>query len=153
MRYVGQGYELRVPVAQTAGGSWNWEQAWRSFHENHKTEYGHAFPGSPIEVTTVRVIGKGMMPQLPGSLTLRAGITAWDARLKQGETYFRVNGTMRKLCTEFYDRAALPPGAIIPGPAVLFQKDSTTVIPPFWVATVDDTFNVVVRRDTCETTP
>ena len=49
--------------------------------------------------------------------------------------------------------AALPPGAVIPGPAVLFQKDSTTVIPPFWVATVDDTFNVVVRRDTCETTP
>jgi N-methylhydantoinase A len=154
VRYVGQGYELRVPVAQTPEGTWDWEQAWRSFHENHKTEYGHAFPGSPIEVTTVRVIARGMMPRLPRSLTLRAGNQSMEAaRLKQGETYFRVNGTMKKLCTEFYDRAALPPGAVIPGPAVLFQKDSTTVIPPFWVATVDDTFNVVVRRDTYETTP
>jgi N-methylhydantoinase A len=149
LRYVGQGYELRIPVARTAEDEWNWQQAWQSFHESHKTEYGHSFPDSPIEVATVRVTGKGLMPQLPAAVGFRAGKSRKieNARLKTGETYFRVGGAMKRLSTEFFDRASLPPGAKFSGPAVLFQKDSTTVIPPGWLATVDDLLNVILSRE------
>jgi N-methylhydantoinase A len=149
LRYVGQGYELRIPVAQTAKDEWNWQQAWESFHESHKTEYRHSFRDSPIEIATVRVTGKGLMPQLPASVGLRAAKSCKieDARLKTGETYFRVGGVMKRLSTEFFDRASLPSGARFSGPAVLFQKDSTTVIPPGWSATVDDLLNVILSRE------
>ncbi len=52
--------------------------------------------------------------------------------------------------TDFFVRAHLPAGVCIHGPAVLFQKDSTTVIPPDWIARVDDFMNLIISRDSAE---
>lgn len=54
---------------------------------------------------------------------------------------------MRRFETGFFDRASLVPGTRIQGPSVLFQKDSTTVVPPGWLATVDDFLNIIITRD------
>jgi N-methylhydantoinase A len=39
--------------------------------------------------------------------------------------------------TKFYDRAKLQPGHRFVGPAIVFQYDTTTVIPPEWETAVD----------------
>jgi N-methylhydantoinase A len=145
LRYAGQGYELRVPVAEPAEA--DWEPVWQRFHESHAAEYGHSFPNLPIEIVTLRVTGRGIMPQLPQSMTLGTSQAGRNPRLKSGETYFRVGGIMQRLRTEFFDRASLSPGTLLHGPAVLYQKDSTTVIPPGWVATVDAFLNILITRD------
>ncbi len=147
LRYAGQGYELRVPVDESIIHGADWEPVWLNFHERHAAEYGHSFLNLPIEIVTVRVTGRGLMPQLPQSMTLRGGKKARNPWLKSGQTYFRVSGVMQQLQTEFYDRASLEPGANIHGPSVLFQKDSTTVIPPGWVAHVDTFLNVIIHRE------
>jgi N-methylhydantoinase A len=46
--------------------------------------------------------------------------------------------------TASYDRAALTRGAELRGPAVITQMDSTTVVPPGWLATVDAWSNLVL---------
>ena len=48
--------------------------------------------------------------------------------------------------TAFYDRDSLPPDADIEGPAVVFQMDSTTLVPPEWRARVDEFGNLVLER-------
>jgi N-methylhydantoinase A len=83
-------------------------------------------------------------------MTMGNSQPARNARLKSGETYFRVGGVMRKFQTAFFDRASLQPGTRIHGPSVLFQKDSTTVIPPGWLATVDDFLNIIITRDAAD---
>jgi N-methylhydantoinase A len=106
-----------------------------------------SFADLPIEIVTLRVTGRGIMPQLPASMTMGNSQQARNARLKSGETYFRVGGVMQRFETEFFDRASLRPGTSIAGPAVFFQKDSTTVIPPGWLATVDDFLNIIITRN------
>jgi N-methylhydantoinase A len=47
--------------------------------------------------------------------------------------------------TSFYRRHRLPVGEAIAGPAIVLQKDSTTVIPPRASAKVDASGNIVIR--------
>jgi N-methylhydantoinase A len=147
LRYAGQGYELRLPIAESVVNGFDWEPVWLSFHASHQAEYGHSFSDHPIEVVTVRATGRGLMPQLPKAMTLSKPGRAAEAWLKSGETYFRVGGRMQQLRTDIFDRASLLPGTTIHGPSVLFQKDSTTVIPPGWLARVDPLLNVVITRE------
>jgi N-methylhydantoinase A len=48
--------------------------------------------------------------------------------------------------TAIYDRARLPLGARLPGPAIVEQADTTTVIPPGVTALVDDAGNLRLRK-------
>ncbi len=43
-----------------------------------------------------------------------------------------------------YDRDRLSPGHVLVGPAIVFQLDATTVIPPAWVAAVDGWGNLLL---------
>src|SRR3984885_7840191 len=63
LRYVGQGYELKIPLAVGVIGKRELEEIWKRFHEAHEREYGHAFPSNPIEIVNVRVIGVGQMTE------------------------------------------------------------------------------------------
>ena len=47
--------------------------------------------------------------------------------------------------TRIYDRTKLSPGARIPGPAVVTEFDSTTVVLPGFTAEVDIHFNLLIN--------
>jgi hypothetical protein len=55
LRYVGQGYELRVPIGEGVVDEAAMAQVWEAFHAIHAAEYGHAFRESPIEMVNLRV--------------------------------------------------------------------------------------------------
>jgi len=48
--------------------------------------------------------------------------------------------------TALYDRLALPVGAIIDGPAILVQPDTTVLIDPDLTGRVDDLGNTIITR-------
>lgn len=144
-RYVGQGYELKVPFPAGAIGPEELRQVWSAFHDLHRSEYGHGFPENPIELVNIRVTGIGRVPGLgrpepPGSGSVDS------ARVREGKAWFRVDGALDRYDTQYLLRARLPAGARVPGPAVLLQMDSTTVVPPRWAATVDAVGNVILTR-------
>ncbi|MEM9004852.1 MAG: hydantoinase/oxoprolinase family protein [Cyanobacteria bacterium P01_F01_bin.86] len=143
-RYVGQGYELRAIVPSGILDETALQGVWQQFHDLHTAEYGHAFPENPVELVTLRVTGTGPMPKLTG-LPVPAKGDVKDAWLKTAVTYFRVNGQLEKYTTEFYERDRLPSGGAITGPAVIFQKDSTTLLPPHSHATVEANGNLRIR--------
>jgi N-methylhydantoinase A len=58
---------------------------------------------------------------------------------------FRVDGELRSFETTFYRRHLLPVGERFAGPAIVLQKDSTTVIPPSWSAINDAAGNLILR--------
>jgi len=72
------------------------------------------------------------------------------ARVGERRVYFgRASGGAQVLgwtATPLYDRAVLGAGAVVSGPAVLEQIDSTTVLGPGQQATVDSYGNLVVTR-------
>ena len=144
-RYVGQGYELRVPVA---AGALDWDglaAVWAAFHARHAAEYGHSFPGSPIELVSIRMVGVGAMPKI-GPSGLPDDGTPGGAVLGGRGAYFRVDDALQSFPTTYYERVRLCAGEVIAGPAVIFQVDSTTVLPPAWSARVDPSGSLLLTR-------
>ena len=146
LRYVGQGYELKIPIPAGELTEQSLVEIWRLFHEAHKREYGHAFAQNSIEIVNVRVTGVGAMPKIANLKAPEGGSFA-AARTRFGQCVFRVDGALKSFETTFYRRALLPVGKIFPGPAIVLQMDSTTVIPPRWSAINDAAGNLILSFD------
>ncbi|WP_280524272.1 hydantoinase/oxoprolinase family protein, partial [Methylobacterium frigidaeris] len=93
LRYLGQGYELSIDFPSGALDAAGLDAVWRSFHDRHAAEYGHAFPGSPIEIVNIRVAGTGLLRKLPG-LAAPAGGSLDAAELRRGRCLFRIGGRL-----------------------------------------------------------
>jgi len=142
MRYVGQAYELEVPLA-TPFRAEQVREAVRGFHAAHERVYGYARAQQPVEFVNFRVVHRYPLPPPALRPAAGAGGAASDARTGERRAYFASAGFV---ATAIYDRARLPLGARVEGPAILEQADTTTVIPPGHAAVVDVAGNLRIRR-------
>ncbi|MEM8694231.1 MAG: hydantoinase/oxoprolinase family protein [Pseudomonadota bacterium] len=145
LRYLGQGYELRVPIDLGPVTEESLRTIWQRFHDSHVAEYGHAFADSPIEVVNLRMTALGAAPSLemPGY----EGGTLEEAHIRARDAVFRIDGTLQSFETQVYRRDLLPLGTAIAGPAILLQKDSTTVVPPRAKAVAHETGSVIITLE------
>ncbi len=143
LRYVGQGYELKIPVPPGRLTEESLAGLWSAFHEAHRAEYGHAFEANPVEIVNLRVSGLGEMPKI-GALAPPAGGRLDDALLRRGPSLFRVGGELRSFDTPVYRRERLPVEDAFEGPAIVLQKDSTTVVPPGATARVHPSGSILI---------
>ena len=142
-RYVGQGYELRVELPEEEIDEGRIEDVWKQMHELHRAEYGHAFEDNPIELVNLRVSGVGETPKIT-EVPVGGKRSIDSARLDEQEVYFWIDGTLESISTTFYDRTRLPIGEPISGPAIVLQNDTTTLLPPDTVSTLDEGGNLIV---------
>ncbi|GAA6202972.1 hydantoinase/oxoprolinase family protein [Aquicoccus sp. SU-CL01552] len=145
LRYVGQGYELKIDIPDGPLDETVLEQVWQAFHDRHRAEYGHAFEQAPIEIVTVKLRGLGEVEKLGTPPEAEGPVAA--SSVGQGQCVFRVDETLKSFETPYYDRTCLPVGEPMQGPAILLQTDSTTVVPPDWSFEVDRFANVVMTRN------
>jgi N-methylhydantoinase A/oxoprolinase/acetone carboxylase beta subunit len=150
LRYVGQGYELRIPFPDFAPGGALDEAAmagvFRAFAEAHVAEYGHAFPDSAIEVVNLNATATGETAKIAAA-AFAGGASLEAATLRLGRSSFARDGATVELETPFLDRRALPLDRDIAGPAVILQTDTTTVVPPGWTARADRRGNLVLKKE------
>src|SRR2546421_97756 len=117
----------------------------RDFKRLHEEEYGHAFPGNPIELVNIRVVATGRLPKMP-EVPPPSGGSLKDAQLDTADVYFAgEDGKQKAHRSQFYERTRLPVGAKIEGPAVLLQVDSTTLVPPGATAEVLKTGDLLIK--------
>ena len=145
-RYVGQGYELRVPLPDGPLDEQAIAQVWAEFHELHRSEYGHAFPDQTIELVNLRVAGIGRTPKITPT-TLSGERSAERALVKTASVYFEHQGQVQPFPTAFYLRDALPVGHRVDGPAILVQRDTTSVLPPYAHGWLEQNGNFIVRLE------
>jgi len=138
-RYVGQGYELRVTLP---GGRYS-PSALEDFHRLHEQEYGHA-SRDPVEIVNVRVTALGRRPRV-GNLPVGPG-SLEEALLGEGTGYFRRNGRLEASPTVHLERSRLPFDLPVEGPAVVFQRDTTVLVPPGWRASAESSGNLILSR-------
>jgi N-methylhydantoinase A len=60
---------------------------------------------------------------------------------------FRHAGSLKTVPTPFYRRDRLPLETPIPGPAIILQTDSTTVVPPDATVLADRAGNLILRLE------
>lgn len=141
-RYVGQNFELSVPVAAGPVTAQTLADVRSSFNATHKRLYGYDLPEKEIELITFRLKARLPVPR-PG-LAPAASAAAPAGVRKSRRTFF---ATLQAFVDcPVHDRSELGNGAVLPGPAIVEQMDTTTVIPPDFTARADRWGNLVLRR-------
>ena len=139
-RYVGQGYELTVPVPAGALDAAALARVRAAFDEVYAARYGYANPTEPVEIVTWKLSAVGGSPRIAlAKAPRRAGAAAPKGRRR---AWFPEAGGFTE--TPVYDRYALGAGARLEGPAIVEERESTTVLPPGTAATVDEWANLLV---------
>jgi len=146
MRYLGQNYELLVPVPDEVWTTRRVEPLRARFLAQHEAVYGYAAPDEPIQVINARLVARGRPdpPALPRRA--RAAGRAATARVARRPVFFETAADFVE--SPVYDRSRLGAGHAIDGPAVIEQFDSTTLLHPGQRAEVDDLgFLLVTEAD------
>ena len=136
LRYQGQSFEINVPVA---AGRVSVPGLLADFHARHAQRYGHAHSAEPVEVVNLRLraLGASARPAFQ-PLPAARGPDPAAAQLGERPVWFETPaGTLAPLPTRLYQRDRLLAGHRLAGPAIVFQLDATTAIPPKWQGTVD----------------
>jgi N-methylhydantoinase A len=136
MRCVGQFHELQVSLDEPNGNGW-WSsgaQAGR-FHGEHQRVYGHADDRVPVEFVNLRVEAFGR--------TAKADLALLDDQAegtpdKRGSRQIYLDAETGFVSASVYDRADLRPGHSLVGPAVIVQRDSTTVLLSGQLASINE---------------
>lgn len=114
----------------------------RAFDGAYAQRHGYASPDEAVEAVTWKVaaVGAGPRPALPRSA--RCG--SLDSALRgRRPVYFPEKGGY--VDTPVYGRDGLSPGVELGGPAVIEERESTTVLPPGCGARVDDHGSLLVE--------
>ncbi|MGF7007885.1 hydantoinase/oxoprolinase family protein [Aminobacter sp. BE322] len=143
-RYQGQGFELRATMPEGPVTQANKSSVVTSFHDQHQLDYGYSYRDAEVELITLRAIGKASIERIgipkikptDGSSIDRALMFVRATTFDDGCT----------LDTPRYDRTKLYAGDRVSGPAILVQHDSTTLVPPGYVAETLEYGNTRVHR-------
>ena len=138
IRYVGQGYEVRVQLG--ADDFTNWPHSITDhFHRAYSELYGRPGPDVPVEVLSWRVVSRGPKP----SGTLKAPPDkAGESAARPSRRAFFADGLVE---VEVWNRYGLAPGTTVTGPAIIEEEESTLVMPPGTTCTVADDSSLVVK--------
>ena len=142
VRYYRQGYEIPVEVGldELAGNGTSLLVS--RFNALHEQFYGFQMEGTACEIVNLRAVGVGKVPeprvQPVGEL---ADADASGAVVDEHKVYFEGDW----MPTKIYDRGKLKPGNRVPGPAVITEFDSTTVVLAGYTAEVDRFSNILIN--------
>jgi N-methylhydantoinase A len=137
MRYVGQSHELTITLSPAPLPPLS-----ALLHAAHEARYGYQQPHAEVEIVNVRLTAVAPItpPQLPQQSP--ATTDADTAIIGEKTVWFNQHPMMAKL----YDRTRLRSGHHFNGPAIVFQYDTTTVIPPAWETAVDPFGNLILTQ-------
>jgi N-methylhydantoinase A/oxoprolinase/acetone carboxylase beta subunit len=143
MRYVGQGYELSVPIPDGPVDGRTAAALRSAFDRVYAHRYGYSDPKAAVELVTAAVTVTGAGPEVRLAEQPPGARDVAQAQKPSRSVYFpEVRGYIE--CA-IYDRARLPVGATIAGPAIVEEPESTSVLPPGALAEVDRWANLLVK--------
>ena len=145
-RYVGQNFELAVPIA--SGESlftddiFNPNSLIKAFCEAHDQAYGYSSDTDPVEIVNVRLSASARLHNFEQNSALpinapKEELVLRDTRL----VYFDDKDPVETLV---YSRDELKPGQRIEGPAILEQMDTTTPVYPHDIAEVTTEGHLII---------
>ncbi|HSF95188.1 MAG TPA: hydantoinase/oxoprolinase family protein [Thermohalobaculum sp.] len=141
MLYLGQTHTVAVPLEMD--GSLTAESIQQAFDAAYLAAYGRLLEAIPVRVLNYRVAVTGRRPHFDMGVFAPPEGSVEDCRRRS--RVIRVDGA--DLTAPIYERLGLPEGAVIPGPALLEQPDTTIFVDPGLTGRVDRFGNLVITRE------
>ncbi|NKW71525.1 hydantoinase/oxoprolinase family protein [Rhodobacteraceae bacterium R_SAG10] len=140
VRYFRQGYEFTLEMNPESIGQGGLSALADQFGAAHERLYGFRLE-QPVELVNLRVVGTGHVQKVEAPRQEKGDADASKAVIDRRQVYF--DGMF--VDTNVYDRDLLKAGHRIIGPAVITQKDSTSVIHTDHIGDVDEYLNILIK--------
>ncbi|MBN9307430.1 MULTISPECIES: hydantoinase/oxoprolinase family protein [unclassified Devosia] len=135
MRYAGQGYEVEVEAEATPDG------LAERFYAAYRAVFSAIVLDEPLEIVNWKLEASGPEPMRDRPFRLdRPGATS-AAPIGERLAYFPATGLA---AVPVYDRYRLAVGTAVAGPAIVEERESTTVLGPGNSAHIDPHLNLVI---------
>ena len=140
IRYHGQAFEIPMPLEIKGFAKDGLEKLCDAFDAEHKRMFTFNMDAEH-EIVNLRAVALGKALELP-SMKLERG-TKDPKAAKIRDTQIYIDGKMKK--AGIYDRDKLKAGNVIPGPAIIFEMDSTALVHADCTAKVDPYGNIIIN--------
>ncbi|MGK9185350.1 hydantoinase/oxoprolinase family protein [Priestia filamentosa] len=144
VRFVGQNYELSVPVQWEELTSEGVQHIISRFHKIHEKNYGYSDKEGKIEFVNYRVTAFGELPKAPLVKANQENNRLVEA-VSHRDVYFSEANKPGYYKTGIYNRSDLNAGNRIQGPAIIEQMDTTILILPSQSAVIDPYQNLIIN--------
>ena len=124
MRYKGQGWEIPVPLPHKTFSANDVPAILEAFEEAYRTLFGRIIDGLQPEITNWSLIVASVLPEPDAVGRIDLGN---PARVERDRSFFdaalRSEVTAREV-----ERYSMTPGAVIDGPAIIVERETSTIV-------------------------
>ena len=142
MRYVGQGFEIVVPVPDGKLGPASQDELATAFDTTYEALFGRVLNEVPVETITWRMTASEPPPR--PEIRFQTARSAAHSEGIKGERPVYLTDENRFVDCPVFDRYSLDPGANVDGPAIVEERESTVFIGPDANCTIDEHLNLVM---------
>ena len=142
MRYRGQGHEITVTLPNRPYGDADADAFKALFEEAYTALFGRIIPGLEMEALswTLSLATKRDLPAQSGTPAAASPPAAEGSR----RLFDTVQGTFADAAV--YARTSLTEGSSLPGPAVIVEDETSTVVPAAFTARINTLGQIVLER-------
>ena len=139
MRYVGQGYEIEVPLNKEVLSLKNIKNIKLEFEKVYQNLFGR-IEKMPMEIISWRTIASGPLPNFSLNFNVKKKSLSKE---KKRKVYF---GGKKSNDTIVLDRSALSKNFKSIGPLIIEERESTLVIPPNFKVQMHESGNLIINN-------
>ncbi len=140
VRYTGQAFQLSIEISKADFEAQGLELLISRFDEQHTQLFTFALDEGH-EIVMVRAIVSAASKALPESKQITGSTTLLECKIADTKIYHQ--GEYHQAA--IYERSKMGVNLVVPGPCVVCEMDSTTVILPGYSATVDAVGNLLIN--------
>jgi N-methylhydantoinase A len=143
LRYLRQNYELGISLPGANLSLADIAAIQTEFHKAHMVEYGHGSPGETIQVVYLRL--QAVRPLAKPDLNpLNDDTRKVAEKSDESRLVWFTDGQMQ---SQVHQREDLNTGHTLEGPAIIQEKEATTLVEKGWCLRVDRFGNLVIEKD------
>jgi 5-oxoprolinase (ATP-hydrolysing) len=131
MRLFGQMHDINVALPDGAITEAVMPSIREAFATAYAERYTAVYERVEVQMVSLRVRCRGALPEL--AVTQASAAVAGDARKRSRQAWFAEGF----IDTPVYDRYALAPGSSLSGPAIIEEREATTIVAPGDMVSVD----------------
>jgi N-methylhydantoinase A len=144
MRYCGQGHELSISVPSGAIETRDWETFAALFAAQYEAQFGRTIPQLHVEVLSWSLrlsTPQSPMPAVPSDEVAATAVATEHVAVADPATGESVDIAL-------YERKHLRAGAVLDGPALIVEDETTTLVTAAFGATINGLGHIVMTRKT-----
>lgn len=142
MRYVGQGHEITVPLPNRALTEADVPELRRIFEAEYAAQFARIIPAAAIEVLNWSVLVSTTVVRPEPTPAVEAGPPPRSTGLRRVFD----GRSERHVEVPVYRRTEMAPGAVVPGPLVIAEDETTTFVSASFDAHIDGAGCIVMER-------